>query len=216
MHLRVVALFVELAALAPPVCHAVLLAALSHASLPRRVDAFRRFSLLWRVAGELHASAALVPPAALHALLDALHAGAHDETLLRLTARTWLAEALTTHVARLLDPLLDALLDARTLREAPPGLAYQGVFATLPVRAELRRLALLGEVAATSFAHAVLATPLSPEIVNKARAYGLQRSGGAGGGDGAAQSASSADAPVHAPLSSSLTSCNPPLYSAQE
>lgn len=153
-----------------------MLAALAHVSLPRRVDAFRRFSLLWRVAGELRASASLVPVAAVHALVDALHASAHEETLLRLTARTWLAEALATHVARLLDPLLEALLDLRSQREPPPGLAYQSDFATGPVRAELRRLTLLGEVAVGSFSHATLSTALSPSLAPKARAFVRRRS----------------------------------------
>eukprot|EP00727_Mastigamoeba_balamuthi_P014264 m51a1_g9460 putative mitogen-activated protein kinase kinase kinase 3-like (2820) ;mRNA; f:513979-524589 len=131
VHYEVAGLFVELERLCPDLVYDEVHEAMMRGDIPSRVVACQQFSLLWRLSGEITteasapaessqiASSATTTAATgrpfkreLYLMLETLE---NENPSIRLTGRTWLADALQKP-ERILDPLLLDLLDTSTIR----------------------------------------------------------------------------------------------------
>ena len=110
VHYDAVECFLRLERLDAASVRAVMSARMGEGSVAERVDGYRRFALLWKIAGEAKGDAqAGVRPftSALFMMLDTLQ---HEHPDIRLTGRSWLADN-ADKAERILDPLLLEALD---------------------------------------------------------------------------------------------------------
>eukprot|EP01114_Cavostelium_apophysatum_P012532 TRINITY_DN2827_c1_g1_i1.p1 TRINITY_DN2827_c1_g1~~TRINITY_DN2827_c1_g1_i1.p1 ORF type:complete len:1758 (-),score=500.34 TRINITY_DN2827_c1_g1_i1:72-5345(-) len=175
IHYQVAELFIDLSKVCHNICSDVIVEAMIHQDLNKRVvEGYQRFALLWRLTGELGTSSNPFINT-LFLMLDSLN---DDQPIIRLVGRTWLGDSIIK-AERILDPLLVVLLDPSTIRLNSK---YQNIYDTRRVLHVWRILKVIIECDFKLFMQHVMEKMVSKDILayNEQQAVASNNSGDPG------------------------------------